>query len=128
MVKATFTYKNESNESILLLSVDGHAGAGNVGEDIVCSACSILSYTLAQTLLVMESEGKLRKKPRIDIKEGKAKIVAKPKTEVLPEALHYFYMTYVGFNLLHENYPRFVDFSPFTGLPDKDIETKESLT
>lgn len=127
MVKATFTYKTESNKPILLLSVDGHAGAGNFGEDIVCSACSILSYTLAQTLLLMKTEGRLRKKPRVDIKEGKAKIVAEPKAEALSEILSYFYMTYVGFCLLHENYPQFVDFPPFTGFPDKDTKEKESL-
>ena len=34
----------------LLLEVDGHAGRGPVGQDIVCAAASVLCCTLAETL------------------------------------------------------------------------------
>ena len=125
MINANFEYSGGS-KPYLILSVNGHAGAGDIGHDIVCASCSILSYTLAQAVLVMESEGKLRKTPKTDIEDGSGRIVVKPKEAYIMEALHYFYMAYVGFTLLHENYPQFVGNVPFTGLPDKD-KSKESL-
>lgn len=124
MIKAEFEY-NKGDKPSLILTISGHAGAGNIGEDIVCSSASTLAYTLAQTILVMEASGKLRKTPKTDIGSGQGKIVAKPKAEALAETLHYFCMTYIGYMLLHENYPQYVDKATFTGLPDKEI--KESL-
>lgn len=127
MIKANFKYIKGDKPS-LILSISGHAGAGDIGEDIVCSSASTLAYTLAQTLIVMDSYGNLRKTPRTEIESGKGLIVAKPKAEALKETLHYFCMAYIGYVLLHENYPQYVDEVIFTGLPDEDIETKkESL-
>lgn len=124
MIKATFEYIKGDKPS-LILSISGHAGAGNVGEDIVCSSASMLAYTLAQTVHIMKSLGKLRKTPKADIESGEGLIVAKPKAEALSETLHYFCMTYIGYMLLHENYPQYVDEVTFTGFPDKEIQ--ESL-
>lgn len=128
MIKAEFEY-NKGEKPSLILRISGHAGAGEIGQDIVCSACSTLAYTLAQTIIVMDSYGNLRKPPRTEIESGEGLIVAKPKAEALQETLHYFCMTYIGYMLLRENYPQYVDEVIFTGLPDEDIETKkESLT
>jgi len=41
------------------VTVTGHAGFADDGEDIVCASCSILTYTLLQSLLEMEAEGAL---------------------------------------------------------------------
>lgn len=128
MIKVNFKYIKGSKPS-LILSISGHAGAGDIGEDIVCSSASTLAYTLAQTLIVMDSCGKLRKTPRTEIESGKGFIAAKPKAEALKETLHYFCMAYIGYMLLRDNYPQYVDEVIFAGLPDEDIETKkESLT
>ena len=44
MLKATF---EEANGKISL-TIEGHADQAEYGKDIVCSACSILAYTVAQ--------------------------------------------------------------------------------
>ena len=124
MITANFEYIKGDKPS-LILSISGHAGADDVGKDIVCASASILAYTLAQAILVMDSSGKLRKTPKTKIESGEGMIVAKPKAEAFMEALHYFCMTYIGYVLLHENYPQYVDNVTFTGLPDKEIQ--ESL-
>lgn len=118
MVKASFEYQ-DGNKPYLILSLSGHAGMGDVGEDIVCAGVSTTVYTLAQMMIFMDNAGKLRKSPRIEIEGGEGKIVAKPKEEHIAETLHYFYMAYAGLTLLHNNYPGYVGDVPFAGLsPD----------
>lgn len=119
----------KESQSSLILSVVGHAGSGEYGKDIICASCSMLCYMLGQAVMNMHAEGKLKKKPRVEIKEGKAKIVAKAKEDFEFELSHAFYMACVGFSLLDANYPEFVSFKPLTGIPDKEIDKdkKESL-
>lgn len=112
MTKATF--KTLPKSGSITLKVEGHAGAAAKGEDIVCAAASILSYTLAQTLSFMHSEGKLQKKPNIKLDGGgTATITAKPKAEWYDEALHCYFIAQVGFHLLAHNYPQYVAVETF---------------
>ena len=95
MTKATF--KTLPKSGSITLKVEGHAGAAAKGEDIVCAAASILSYTLAQTLSFMHSEGKLQKKPNIKFDgDGTATITAQ-----------------VGYHLLAHNFPQYVAVDTF---------------
>ena len=111
MVLAEFFTNKESGSITLKLS--GHAGQAKKGEDIVCSACSILAYTVAQTLQFMYEQGDLQKKPHIKLAEGDTIIVAKPKPESYAEALHTFFVAQVGYHLLAHNYPQYVTLSSF---------------
>ena len=111
MIQAAF-YTDKSSGSISL-KLSGHAGAANKGHDIICSAASMLAYTVAQTAQYMYAEGGLRKKPRIDIADGNATIVVKPKDDSYAEALHTFFVAQVGFSLLAHNYPQFVELKSF---------------
>ena len=61
----------------LELSITGHAGAAEKGKDIVCSAVSILFYTLAQA--VSDSENMLMEAPVIEIEDGNGSVSCKPK-------------------------------------------------
>lgn len=111
MIQAAF-YSDKSSGSISL-KLHGHAGAAKKGEDIVCASASILVYTVAQTLQYMHANGLLRKKPRIEIADGDAVIVAKPKEESYAEVLLTFFVAEVGFSLLSHNYPQYVALTPF---------------
>lgn len=107
MVKASFTY--QKNKGTISLEVKGHAGQAPEGHDIVCSAASILTYTVAQYLKYVEKQRGLRKKPQIELKNGDALIVAKPTEEYMGEVLNAFFVAEVGFSLLSHNYPQFVE-------------------
>lgn len=110
----TAKFKTLPKSESITLKVEGHAGAAPKGEDIICAAASILSYTLAQTLSYMHSEGKLQKKPNIKINDtGEAVITAKPKPEWYEEALHSYFVAQVGFHLLAHNYPQHVAVETF---------------
>ena len=111
MIKATFSKEKES-ESIIL-KVEGHAGQDVKGHDIVCSAASILTYTIAQYLQYIYDRGGLQKKPRIVINDGNALIVAKPKSEYEAEVLNAFFVAEVGYSLLAQNYPQYVELNMF---------------
>ena len=107
MITASFTYQKEAGT--IVLKVNGHAGMNTKGHDIVCSAASILTYTIAQYLEYVDKQKGLRKKPKINIKDGDAFIVAKPTEKYMGEVLNAFFVAEVGFNLLAQNYPQYVE-------------------
>ena len=111
MVKAEFFTNKESGS--ITLKLTGHAGAEEKGKDIVCAACSILAYTVAQTLQFLYEEGGLKKKPHLKLAPGDTVIVAKPNPERYEEALHSFFVAQVGYSLLAKTYPQYVKLSSF---------------
>lgn len=105
-------WKSDDGKSIAL-TMNGHAGYAERGQDIVCSAASILAYTAAQIVLWMHDEGKLKKKPNIHMEPGNIQIVCKPKEDAFPEALHTYSVLQVGCRLLAQTYPEFVSLKMF---------------
>ena len=111
MIKASFKRDEESNA--IILKVKGHAGLNKEGHDIVCSAASILTYTIAQYLQYAHNRGGLQKKPHIVLNDGDALIVAKPTNDFEGEVLNAFFVAEVGYSLLAHNYPQYVELSMF---------------
>lgn len=110
MIKAAFIKKENGT---LLLAVNGHAGMAVKGKDIICSAASILAFTLAQTLKYTEAEGWLERPLYLKLNAGDALIEAKPKNEFRNEILHTFFMAEVGYSLLAQNYPNYLKLKVF---------------
>ena len=104
--------KSEDGKSISL-TMNGHAGYSEEGQDIVCSAASILAYTAAQIVRWMHEDGKLQNKPRIRMEPGDIQIVCTPKEDEFPEALHTYSVVQVGCRLLAQTYPEFVSLKMF---------------
>lgn len=111
MIKASF-FRQEDTDAIVL-KVEGHAGQAEKGHDIICSAASILAYTIAQYLQYVHKQGGLQKKPHVAIKDGDAFIVAKPTEEYEGEVLNAFFVAEVGYSLLAQNYPQYVELNMF---------------
>ena len=110
MLRAIFTADDDS----ITLMVNGHAGQADIGHDIVCSSCSILTYMVAQIVKSEAKEGSMRGKPVVMLNSGNAVISCEPKPEKYNEILHAFYCAEVGYTLLAHNYPQFVELQPFT--------------
>lgn len=110
MITASF---EKEEGKFISMSVVGHAGQAEVGRDIVCSAASILAYTVAQTLTQMNKQGWLKKKPHLTLKEGKSVITCVPKAEFYEECLMVFFVAEMGYTLLAKNYPQYVALKPF---------------
>ena len=111
MVNVEFFTNKESGS--ITMKLTGHAGQAKHGEDIVCSAVSVLAYTVAQALQFQYEEGGLKKKPHIKLEPGDTVIIAKPKPERYEEALHTFFVAQVGYCLLARAYPKYVTLSSF---------------
>lgn len=110
MITASFSKNVKLFEASL--TVKGHAGQAEVGKDIICSAASILTYTLAQ--VVRSNEYRLKERPVIDLEEGDAVISCKCADKwTFTKVLRAFEFAEIGYSLLKHNYPQFVDLKPF---------------
>lgn len=103
----------KTNGKYVLLTLRGHAGQAAEGQDIVCSAASILAYTVAQTVSIMQSHGKLRKNPTIRLDKGDIAVVCRPQRKSYAEAMHTYAVAQVGFALLETTYPDYIRLTPF---------------
>lgn len=93
----------------LKLSVTGHAGQAEKGQDIVCSAASILFYTLAQA--VTDSEEMLTEAPVIEIDDGNGTVSCKPKEMFLATMQRTYWTVLTGLELLAHEYKDYVSFA-----------------
>lgn len=87
-----------------ILRIDGHADF-NPGNDIVCSAVSVLCYTLAQNYQNYYDRGTLVKKPYFKFESGKAVVSATPKKEFEDVFAVMVNAVLTGFLLLQNQYP-----------------------
>ena len=99
------TFKPQSLE----LEVKGHAGADEKGKDIVCSAVSMLFYTLADSLV--KSEEMLKKHPIIKMEDGNGYIKCRPKKEYQGNITLIYWTILNGLELLADEYKKFISFT-----------------
>lgn len=86
----------------LELTIEGHADYAEKGKDIVCSAVSILFYTLAESL---ESSGFLIKPLEKEVKDGSVRLKVHNKGAFVANIQLMFWQTMNGFELLANDYP-----------------------
>ena len=103
----------EKDGKNIILTVQGHSEQAEMGQDIVCSAASILAYTVAQMVTDMGESGKLKKKPHIRMESGDSAITCKPTKQHFNEALHTYTVAQSGYELLAHTYPEYVRLTKF---------------
>ena len=103
MINITF------NPNTLELEVNGHAEQDVKGKDIVCSAISILFYTLGQNLI--DSAAMLEEAPIVRDEDGNGYIRCIPKAEYEGNVACIYRTILVGMQMVAEEYKNFVLFS-----------------
>ena len=103
MINITF------NPNTLELEVNGHAEQNEKGKDIVCSAISILFYTLGQTLI--DSAEMLDGAPIVKDEEGNGYIRCTPKAGYEGNIACIYRTILIGMQMVAEEYKKFVLFS-----------------
>ena len=93
----------------MMVKVTGHAGQAEKGQDIVCSAVSILFYTLAQA--VMDSRELLVDEPLIITNDGDGLVACKPKEGYEGVIQRTYWTILTGFELLAQEYKDYVSFT-----------------
>lgn len=88
-------------DGVFALRVHGHAGYADAGSDIVCSAASILTYTLAETIYSEDFD----EEPTIELSEGDAQMICKPTEENEARIRDAFDFVETGFAMLAKEYP-----------------------
>ena len=94
------TYYRQYNR----VTVEGHAGAGPEGHDLVCSAVSALALTLAGNVKYMEAQEAVHGVV-IELEEGRAEIQCTPYRRYKDSVQQIFRAICVGFELLATKYP-----------------------
>ena len=92
----------EFNPETFTLDITGHAEHGEKGDDIVCSAISILFYTLAVTL--GESREMLSEDIVFSDEDGNGHLSCKPKAEYEGNIARIYWTILTGFDLVAKNY------------------------
>lgn len=101
---------NEEKKT-LSLTLSGHAGQAAAGYDIICASATILAYTVAQVIKLMQKDKLLAKKPVIRLKEGDIEISCRcDSKENYASAFHTYFTAQVGYSLLAHNYPQYITF------------------
>ena len=100
------SFKENTRDAILSLKVAGHSGFADLGKDIVCSAVSILAYTVAQEIMYLNNDKKLLEEPEIILHDGNACITCRPKQEYYDDALKIFRFANTGYHLIAQNFPK----------------------
>lgn len=92
-------------DGTLHLNAEGHAGAGRMGEDVVCAGISALVCTLGEAVWRLYEQGMLERVPRVEIETGTARIIAQPKAQFRESTLMAFWMAELGLGMLMQAYP-----------------------
>lgn len=96
------------NPKTFTLDITGHAEHGKKGEDIVCSAISILFYTLAESL--HNSKHMMAEDIVFSDEDGNGHLSCKPKAEYEANVSLIYWTILTGFELVSENYKKNVKF------------------
>lgn len=98
--------KVEFNPKKYELKFSGHADQGKKGKDIVCSAISILFYTLGDSL--MQYNDVMEESPIVKDDEGDGYIICKPMEEYKPNIDTIYWTVLNGIQLVADTYPKAV--------------------
>ena len=94
------TYYRQHNR----VTVEGHAGSGPVGHDLVCASASALALTLAGNVSYMEAQEAVRN-VIIKLDDGNAEIQCTPYRRYKDSVEQIYRAICVGFELLSTKYP-----------------------
>ena len=92
------------------LQLEGHAGAGVPGQDLICCAASTLVYTMAVNVRRMRLRGWLEN-AEIRLNPGNAKIRCLPYAETAQRVQARLEAICLGFWMLEKEYPEFIKFT-----------------
>jgi uncharacterized protein YsxB (DUF464 family) len=92
------------------VTIEGHAGSGEAGHDLVCASASILAYTLASLMDSMDKGVQVRD-VTVDLDEEKGALIScEPAEDYIHSVRLIFDTICTGFDLLAQEYPEYVSF------------------
>lgn len=92
------------------VTVQGHANSDGKGDDLVCAAVSILTYTLAANALELKHLGCTQGDVVTKLEEGYSEVLIIPKRRKAKRAAMAFEAVCIGYELLAQQYPQYVQY------------------
>ncbi len=119
MVKAYFNFDTERNA--FEMRVQGHADFAELGKDPVCAGASVLAFTAAQVVDLIDRE-QLLEEPVIRISGGNVRLECRPNGASFCRVQTIFLFTQIGMQLLEAAYPGHVSVTMFAAAEAEAIE------
>ncbi len=118
----TITYQKGQGLEPTRLEIKGHALYGEAGQDVLCSALSILMHTAAKTVEEMEQKGWLMVLPTLELSvgQGVVEFLIHPQYDFIAKAKMDTVVT--GLKLLERYYPKYVKMAQEEPVPMKNEE------
>ena len=104
MLKVTLLTEGEK----LSLRLEGHAGYAEPDKDIVCASASILAYTVAHNVDLLDRFNAFKESAVIRLESGDAEITCVP-TKASKHIRDTYLFAGTGFCILAQNYPQYVE-------------------
>ena len=93
------------------VTVEGHARSGELGRDLVCSAVSALTYTLATSVTnLFKDDRKKMREVKTNLERGKAEISCNPVQGFSAVVTLVFDTICTGYDILAVDYPEYISF------------------
>ena len=93
----------------LRVKIDGHAYSGEPGNDLVCSAVTILTHTLVRNCELADKGGVIHEFHHV-LKDGGADISAVPDDGYQALVANLFDSFCVGYEMLFDRFPEYIQF------------------
>lgn len=93
------------------VKVTGHATNGKDRNPLVCAGVSALVSGLAQNVMFAQDIGQLKSTPVIQLDEGKAQILCKPKKAQQAAIIHLFMIFDLCFRQMQAQFPDLIEFN-----------------
>ena len=100
------------------VTIQGHAGSGPIGHDLVCAGVSALALTLAGNVSYMEAQEAVYG-VSIKLEEGNAEIKCSPYRQYKNSVEQVYRSICVGFELLATKYPENISYEVQTSGVEK---------
>lgn len=111
MIRVKFRASETTNS--IIFTASGHSGYTSAGNDIVCSAATMLAYTIANNVVKMEKRHFFKARPRILLNGGAILISCVPKSRHYYKVQNMFRNIEAGYELLEENHKKNVTLTTF---------------
>lgn len=108
------------------VSAAGHAGSAEMGKDLICSAVSILFWTLGNNCYNLADEFKNREGLVVELKPGSSLIsLPKSSSESDDDIIRYTFDTLCcGFEFLAHEFPEYVSYTVKGGGIENETENE----
>ena len=106
-------FSRNKSLSTIKLTIKGHAGAADKGNDLICSAVSFAAYCISKNISDLYEVGAFKKEPKIELEEGNAVIACTPTAQAYRDVYMIYLVMQTGLELYAQRFPEYIKVTSF---------------